>query len=93
VKGASVPRPEGPRSKPQPVRQDGLLVDCGYRLDVLVEDEVVLELEAVRSLIPLHEAQLPTYLELSGRHVGLLLDFNVRALEDGLQRLVNGLLG
>ena len=78
------------RQKAQPVRYDGLLVDCGYRLDLLVEDEVVLEVKAVRSLTPLHEAQLLTYLKLSGCHVGLLLNFNVRVLKDGLQRLVNG---
>ena len=65
----------------------------GYRLDVLVEDEVSLGLKAVRSLTPLHEAQLLTYLKLSGRHVGLLLNFNVRVLKDGLQRLVNGFAG
>ena len=81
------------RQKPQPVCYDGLLVDCGYRLDVLVEAEVILEVKAVRSLTPLHEAQLLTYLELSGRHVELLLNFNVRVLEDGLQRLVNGFAG
>ena len=52
-----------------------------------------LEIKAVRSLTPLHEAQLLTYLKLSGRQVGLLLNFNVRVLEDGLQRLVNGFAG
>jgi len=78
------------RQKAQPVRYDGLLVDCGYRLDVLVEGEVVLEVKAVRNLTPLHEAQLLTYLKLSGRRVGLLLNFNVKVLKDGLMRRVNG---
>lgn len=69
---------------------DGLLIDCGYRLDLLVEDEVVVELKAAIRVTRLDERQLLTYLKLSERVVGLLINFNVLALVDGVKRLVNG---
>jgi GxxExxY protein len=78
------------RQKPQPVPYDGLLIDCGYRLDLLVEDEVVVELKAVARVTRLDESQLLTYLKLSKRVVGLLINFNVVTLVDGVKRLVNG---
>ena len=78
------------RQKPQPVPYDGLLVDCGYRLDLLVEDEVVVELKAAVRVTPLDERQLLTYLKLSERVVGLLINFNVVTLVRGVTRLVNG---
>ena len=77
------------RQKVQPVSYDGLLIDCGYRLDLLVEREVVLELKVVKELTSLHDAQLLTYLRLSGCCVGLLINFNVELLRDGIRRLVN----
>lgn len=78
------------RQRPQPVPYDELLVDCGYRLDLLVEDEVIVELKAAVRVTPLDERQLLTYLKLSRRVVGLLINFNVVTLVDGVKRLVNG---
>ena len=65
-------------------------MDCGYRLDILVEDLVIVELKAVEEINPLHEAQLLTYLKLRNTWLGLLINFNVRMLRDGITRLVNG---
>jgi GxxExxY protein len=79
------------RQKELPVCYRGVLVDCGYRLDLLVEGKVIVELKAVEKLQPIHEAQLLSYLKLSGCHVGLLLNFNVRMLRDGLKRMVHDL--
>ena len=75
--------------KPQPVTFDGLLIECGYRLDLLVENEVIVENKAVECLRRIHERQLLTYLKLSDRRVGLLINFNVERLVDGVRRLVN----
>ncbi len=72
-----------------PVQYDGILVDAGYRLDVLVNDRVVVELKATDQLIALHEAQVLTYLKLSGAPVGLLINFNSLRLREGLKRFVN----
>ena len=69
-----------------PVVYDGVHIDCGYRIDLLVEDQVIVEIKAVNSLIPLHEAQLLSYLKLSGRKLGLLLNFNVPHMKDGINR-------
>ena len=74
-----------------PVEYDGVLVDAGYRLDLLVEDLVIVELKAVERLAPIHEAQLLTYLKLSRKKVGLLLNFNVVQMKDGIRRMVNNL--
>jgi len=63
-------------------------LDAGYRLDVLVEDRLILEIKAVQKLLPIHEAQLLTYLKLSGVKVGLLLNFNVTVLKRGIKRLI-----
>ena len=63
-------------------------MDCGYRLDVLVDGRVILELKAVDELIPIHDAQLLTYLRLSDLRVGLLINFNVPVLKDGIKRRV-----
>jgi len=71
-----------------PVRYKSVQLDCGYRIDVLVEERVVVELKSVERLLPIHEAQLMTYLKLSGRSVGLLLNFQVPVLKDGLKRIV-----
>jgi GxxExxY protein len=76
---------------PLPVLYDGLKLDAGYKLDLLVEDMVIVELKAVDALIPVHEAQLLTYLKMSGKKVGLLINFNVLHLKDGIRRLVNKL--
>jgi GxxExxY protein len=70
------------------VRYKGIELDCGYRVDLLVEDWVVVELKAVDRLMPIHEAQLLTYLRLSEKRVGLLMNFNVSALRHGVVRRV-----
>ena len=67
----------------------GVQVDCDYRIDLLVEGLVVVELKAVEKLEPIHEAQLLSYLKLSGCRVGLLINFNVKMLKQGIRRMVN----
>ena len=74
-----------------PVNYKGCMIDCGYRMDLLVDDLVVLELKAVSTLERIHEAQLLTYLKLSGKRLGILLNFNVVLLRNGIKRVVNGL--
>jgi len=74
-----------------PVRYDGIQIDVGYRIDLLVEDVVVVELKSVVELAPIHEAQLLTYLKLSDRKVGLLVNFNVVQLKEGIKRMVHKL--
>jgi GxxExxY protein len=64
-------------------------IDLGYRLDFLVEDAVIVELKAVTAITPLHEAQLLSYLKLSGKRLGLLINFNVTLLKDGITRRIN----
>jgi GxxExxY protein len=71
-----------------PVRYKGVLINCGYRVDILVNETVILELKPVEKILPIHEAQLMTYLCLSGKRIGLLLNFNVTVLKDGLIRRV-----
>ena len=70
-----------------PVRYKAITLDCAYRMDVVVEDRLALELKAVDKLLPVHEAQLLTYLKLSGLNTGLLMNFNVPVLMDGLKRM------
>jgi len=72
-----------------PIQYDGERIDLGYRLDLLVEGEVIVELKAVERLLPIHEAQLLSYLKLSGKRLGLLVNFNVPHLKDGIKRMVN----
>jgi GxxExxY protein len=74
---------------PLPVVYDGLRLDVGYRLDMLVEEAVIVDLKAVTKTAPVHEAQLLSYLKLSDRRVGLLINFHVLHLRDGIKRLVN----
>jgi GxxExxY protein len=71
-----------------PVRYKDTKLDCGYRIDVLVEDRVILELKSIDCLEPIHEAQVLTYLKLTHLKVGLLINFNVSILRDGIKRLV-----
>ncbi len=73
---------------PLPVEYKGILLDCGYRVDVLVENEIILELKAVEELKGVHEAQLLTYMKLSCIKQGFLINFNVRRLVDGLKSFV-----
>ncbi len=68
-------------------------LDCGYRLDLLVEETVIVEIKAVDSLAPIYQAQLLSYLRLSGYKVGLLINFNVKVLKNGIRRVVNNFSG
>ncbi len=68
---------------------DGITIDVGYRLDLLVEDSVIVELKSIEAFTPVHEAQLLSYLKLSSKNVGLLINFNVKHLKSGIKRLVN----
>lgn len=72
-----------------PVRYKSQNLDCGYRLDILVDEKVIIELKAEKALAPIHEAQLLTYLKLSGLKLGLLLNFNVLVMKQGIRRVVN----
>ena len=71
-----------------PLSYKGLNLDCGYKIDVVVNDEVIVELKAVEKILPVHEAQLLTYLKLSGKKVGLLINFNSSLLTQGIIRRV-----
>jgi GxxExxY protein len=73
-----------------PIEYKGVQLDCGYRLDLVVNDLVLVELKSVAKIDPIHEAQIQTYLKLSKYTVGLLFNFNVRLLRDGIRRFVNG---
>jgi GxxExxY protein len=73
---------------PLPVIYDEVKLDAGYRLDMLVEDTVIVELKAIEALAPIHHAQLLSYLKLSGKSIGLLINFHVLHLKDGIKRLV-----
>jgi len=75
------------RQKPQPVIYDGLEIEVGYRLDILVNGEVILELKSVEQVLPIHHAQLMTYLKLSGKTLGLLINFNVPVIKQGIRRV------
>ena len=71
-----------------PVRYKGLEIDCGYRVDILVDDSLILELKSVDRLTPVHQAQLLTYLRLAGLRQGFLINFNVPVLKDGIRSFV-----
>jgi GxxExxY protein len=79
------------RQKPLPVIYKGEMLDVGYRIDILVAGLVVVELKAVEAILPIHEAQLLTYMKLGGWQVGLLINFNVALLKNGIRRRVLGL--
>jgi len=77
--------------KKLPVKYKDITLDAGYRIDLLVENCVIVELKSVEKLLPIHEAQLLSYLKLSGIKVGLLINFNVKLLKTGIKRMVNNL--
>ena len=79
------------RQKPLALSYKGVNLDCGYRLDVVVEGLVILELKAAEKIEPIHEAQLLTYLKLSELKLGILINFNVPLLKHGIKRIVNSL--
>ncbi len=74
--------------KTMPVDYKGVLIDCGYGLDLLVDGKIIVELKAVSALEPIHEAQLLTYLKLAKVKIGLLINFNVQLLKEGIKRFV-----
>jgi GxxExxY protein len=76
---------------PLPVVYEGIRIELGYRADLLVDDAVLVELKVVRKLLPIHQAQLLSYLKLSGHRLGLLINFHVPYLKDGIKRMVNNL--
>ena len=75
--------------KPLPLEYKGVKLECGYRIDLLVAGLVIVEIKSVEALAPIHEAQLLTYLKLTGVKVGLLINFNVVVLKEGIRRLVH----
>ena len=74
---------------PLPIFYKDVMLDCGYRLDLVIEDQVIIEVKSVNSLAPIHEAQLLSYLKMSDYHRGLLINFNVKMLRDGIRRMRN----
>jgi GxxExxY protein len=74
-----------------PLNYDGVKLDAGYRLDLLIDDRVIVELKSIDRILPIHAAQLISYLKLSDLKLGYLLNFNVVHMRDGIKRLVNGL--
>ena len=79
------------RQKPLPIVFKGKELDCSYRLDIVVENAIILELKSCENIEPIHRAQLLTYLKLSTLHLGLLLNFNTAFMKDGIVRVVNEL--
>ena len=77
------------RQSELPIEYKGIKLDCGYRLDLLVEDKLIVELKACESIEKIHEAQLLTYLKLADVPLGLLINFNVPILKDGIKRIIN----
>lgn len=79
------------KQQPLPLLYKGIVLDCGYRLDIVVEKIIIVELKAVDRIEPIHSAQLLTYLKLTGLKLGMLINFNVPVLKDGIKRFVNNL--
>jgi GxxExxY protein len=80
------------QQKPLPLVYKQVRLDCGYRVDLFVEEKVIVEIKAVDQLLPIHKAQLLSYLKLTGCKMGLLINFNVKLLTDGIVRVINGKL-
>ena len=74
-----------------PVQYESVQIDAGYRIDMLVEDLIIIENKTVERILPIHEAQLLTYLKMKNCHLGYLLNWNVPIMKDGIKRMVNGL--
>ena len=73
---------------PLPVQYKNIRLDCGYRVDLFVESKIIIELKSVDKILPIHQAQLLTYMKLSNVSIGLLINFNVKFLKDGIKRMV-----
>ncbi|GJQ21716.1 MAG: hypothetical protein HBSIN02_20710 [Bacteroidia bacterium] len=78
------------RQKPVPVVYRDVKLECGYRIDLLVENQIIVEVKAIEAILPVHEAQVLTYLRFSGKRLGLLINFNVKLLKNGLRRFIFG---
>ena len=77
------------RQKAQPIFYDGITIDVGYRMDLLVDDCIIIELKAVDQIIPIHQAQLMTYLKLSRKSLGFLINFNTTYFKSSIKRIAN----
>ena len=77
------------QQKPLPIVYRGVKLECGYRMDLMIEDEVIIEKKSIEKLLLIHQAQLLSYLKLSDCKVGLLINFNVKVLKNGIKRIVN----
>lgn len=75
------------QQKPLPIFYKDVILDCGYRLDLVVEDKVIIEIKSIGCIAPIHEAQLLSYLKMSDYKIGLLINFNVKILKEGIRRL------
>ena len=75
---------------PLPIQYRGVQLDCGYRLDLLVDQSVLIEVKAVNKVLPIYKAQVMTYLKLTGLQLGLLINFNVEVLRNGVYRVIHG---
>jgi GxxExxY protein len=73
---------------PLPIRYKDVLLDCGYRIDLLVRDQLIVEIKSVEALLPIHQAQILTYMQLANVALGLLINFNVTKLKNGIKRFV-----
>ena len=73
---------------PLPVEYKGIRLDCGYRVDLFIDNEIIVELKSVDRVLPIHQAQLLTYMKLSGISIGLLMNFNVKYIKHGIKRMV-----
>ena len=76
------------RQKPIPIVYKDIKLNCGYRLDLLIENSVIIELKSIDAFLPVHEAQILTYMKFSGQKIGLLINFNVTVLKNGIRRFV-----
>ena len=73
---------------PSSCNHNGVKIDCGYRVDLLVDNQVIVELKSVEKILPIHQAQLLTYMKLAGIKIGLIMNFNVRFMKNGIKRMV-----
>ena len=77
------------QQKPLPIVYRGVKLECGYRMDLMIDNEIIVEIKSIEKLLPIHQAQLLSYLKLSNCRVGLLINFNIKVLKNGIQRVVN----
>ncbi len=80
------------RQQPIPIIYDDLRIEAGFRADLIVEDKIIVEIKSIEAIAPVHRKQLTTYLRLADKRLGLLINFNVALIKDGIVRIVNGLI-